>query len=423
MKFKLKGSTAEKLTVSLPPSKSYAQRALIAASLAEGRSRVVMGKPLPEDVVLMIRALRKMGIKIKGDSVYGTRPKTPSNVLNMGASGTGLRFMTAFSTLAEDGYTILTGNTSLLKRPIGPLVEAINLLGGYAIAAGENGRPPVIVKGKKMKGGKVEIKSSESSQYISALLLVSPKNEAETRIYWENKVSEHYVRMTEYVMNAFGVEVHEEENSYLIRPSDYRPVSFKVPPDASSASFFIIFAMLAERQIEISGLAREPIQADLEELVKVLEAMGIKYSFEDSGMRVYGKVPDKPLKIDLKNAPDLFPPLSVLGCRVPVEIYGISHVKFKESNRLLSMGSELSKLGCKVESNQNEIKIIPSGTINKGISLKGWKDHRVVMALSVLCAALGISCTIDGYETVKKSYPTFFEEMKKNGFEVEVFER
>lgn len=423
MKFKLKGSIAEKLKVSLPPSKSYAQRALIAASLAEGESRVVMNKPLPEDVVLMIRALRKMGIKIRGDSVHGARPKPPSNVLSMGASGTGLRFMTAFSTLAEDGYTVLTGNTSLLKRPIGPLVEAINQLGGYAISAGENGRPPVIVKGKRMKGGSTEVKSSESSQYISALLLVSPKNEAETRIYWKNKVSEHYVRMTEYVMNAFGVEVHEEENSYFISPSDYRSVSFKVPPDASSASFFIVLAMLAERQIEIAELKREPIQADLEELVNVLEAMEIKYSFDGNGMRVYGNVPDKPLKIDLRNAPDLLPPLSVLGCRVPVEIYGISHVKFKESNRLLSMGSELSKLGCKVDLGQDEINISPSGTVNKGVSLKGWKDHRVVMALSVLCAALGISCTIDGYETVKKSYPTFFEEMEKNGFEVKIFER
>ncbi len=423
MKFVLEGSLNKVLTIELPPSKSYAQRALVVASLAEGESNIIMREPLPEDVVLMIRALKKMGIKIRGSTVYGSRPKPPSNVLNMGASGTGLRFMAAFSTLAEDGYTILTGSSSLLRRPVGPLVDSINFLGGYAIAAGENGRPPVVVKGKKMRGGKVEVKSSESSQYISALLLVSPKNESKTQILWNSKVSEHYVKMTEYVMSSFGVNVEEADNYYSVEPSDYIPSSFTVPPDASSASFFIVLAMLTGKEVKIAGLKREPIQADLEEIIKVLEMMNIKYSFDDKGMLVNGEVPDKPLKVDLRNAPDLFPPLSVLGCKVPVEIYGISHVRFKESNRLLSMGSELSKLGCKAEFKEDKINISPSEMINTGIALKGWKDHRVVMSLSVLCAALGASCSIEGYETVKKSFPTFFEEMKKNGLEVKVFER
>ncbi len=229
--------------------------------------------------------------------------------------------------------------------------------------------------------------------------------------------------MTEYVMEKFGVKVHENKNYYSVEPSEYRSSNFTVPPDASSASFFIVLAMLAERHIKIPELNREPIQADLEGLINVLDSIDVKYSFGEHGMQVDGKVPDKPLRVDLKNAPDLFPPLSVLGCKVPVEIYGISHVKFKESNRLLSMGSELSKLGCKVELKEDQIKISPPGMITRGVELKGWKDHRVVMSLSVLCAALGISCTIDNYETVKKSYPTFFEEMKKNGFEVNLLER
>jgi 3-phosphoshikimate 1-carboxyvinyltransferase len=423
MKFTIEGSVSDKITVNLPPSKSYAQRALIAASLANGESIISMNRPFPEDIVLMIRALKKMGIKIIGNKVYGQQPKRPQNILNMGGSGTGIRFMTAFSTLATGGYTVLTGNSSLIKRPLGPLTEAINALGGFAITAGEDGRPPVIVKGKKMKGGRAEIRSSESSQYVSALLLVSPKNEDRTEIRWTNKVSEHYVKMTEFVMNHFGVKVYEDKNSYFVEPSEYKPSSFVVPLDASSASFFVILGILTGRTVKIPNLKREPIQADLEELIKVLDFLNVKYYFDKSGMQVEGKVPEASLNVDLKNAPDLFPPLSVLGYKVPLEISGISHVRYKESNRLLSMSSELTKLGCFVELKDDKIKILPPNSAPENVELKGWKDHRVVMSLSILCAAQGIKCVIDGYEAVKKSFPGFFEEMKKNGLKVKLFER
>ena len=423
MKFMIEGSVGDKITANLPPSKSYAQRALIAASLANGESIISMNRPFPEDIVLMIRALKKMGIRINGNKVYGQQPKHPQNILNMGGSGTGIRFMTAFSTLAAGGYTVLTGNSSLIKRPLGPLTEAINALGGFAITAGEDGRPPVIVKGKKMNGGKAEIRSSESSQYVSALLLVSPKNEERTEIRWTDKVSKHYVKMTEFVMESFGVKVYEDENSYFVEPSDYKPSSFVVPSDASSASFFIVLGILSGRTVKILNLKKEPIQADLEELIKVLDLINVKHYFDESGMQVEGKVPEASLKIDLKNAPDLFPPLSVLGYKIPLEISGISHVKYKESNRLLSMSSELTKLGCIVDLKDDKIKIMPPKSAPENVELKGWRDHRVVMSLSVLCAAHGIKCVIDGYEAVKKSFPGFFEEMKKNGLKVRLFER
>jgi len=224
-------------------------------------------------------------------------------------------------------------------------------------------------------------------------------------------------------MNHFGVKVYEDENSYFVEPSEYKPSSFVVPLDASSASFFVILGILTGRTVKIPNLKREPIQADLEELIKVLDFLNVKYYFDDSGMQVEGKVPEASLNVDLKNAPDLFPPLSVLGYKVPLEISGISHVRYKESNRLLSMSSELTKLGCFVELKDDKIKILPPNSAPEKVELKGWKDHRVVMSLSILCAAQGIKCVIDGYEAVKKSFPGFFEEMKKNGLKVKLFER
>jgi 5-enolpyruvylshikimate-3-phosphate synthase len=254
-------------------------------------------------------------------------------------------------------------------------------------------------------------------------LLVSPKNEERTEIRWTDKVSKHYVKMTEFVMESFGVKVYEDENSYFVEPSEYKPSSFVVPSDASSASFFIVLSILSGRTVKILNLKKEPIQADLEELIKVLDLINVKHYFDESGMQVEGKVPEASLKIDLKNAPDLFPPLSVLGYKIPLEISGISHVKYKESNRLLSMSSELTKLGCIVDLKDDKIKIMPPKSAPENVELKGWRDHRVVMSLSVLCAAHGIKCVIDGYEAVKKSFPGFFEEMKKNGLKVRLFER
>ena len=416
MKFYLKGSLNDKLVVQPPPSKSYAQRALLAASLSEGRSRVILSGQEPDDVKVFKRALRSMGVKIRGDEVEGTIPEPPENVINMKYNGTGLRFMTAYSTLASKGYVVLTGYSSLVKRPVGPLVEAINELGGWSLALGEGGKPPVIVKGQRMKGGDVEIKASESSQYVSALLLVSPLNKERTKITWKNRVSEHYVSMTLWVMKEFGVAPEVEGESFIVYPGVYRASTFQVPADASSSSFFVSLSIMSEKEVLIKGLKEEPPQADLLGLTSVLEEAGIKFSFIDEGLYVYGKIPDKPIHANLKDSPDLFPALSVLGCVVPVKITGIEHIKYKESNRIASMASELSKLGCKVKASENDFYAEP-GSLRKEAELYGWKDHRVVMALSVLCLSLGIKCRINGYEHVKKSFPSFFEELRKNGAE------
>ncbi|MGC9208822.1 MAG: 3-phosphoshikimate 1-carboxyvinyltransferase [Nitrososphaeria archaeon] len=403
-------------------SKSYAQRALIAASLARGDSTVRYWEPLPEDVLVMIRALRRMGIEVSRGHVKGSEPKVPDGVIDVRGSGTSLRLLTSYATIAEDGYTVISGSAGLLRRPVGPLVRAINDLGGWALAARGN-LPPVIVKGERMKGGRTRIEEAESSQYVSSLLLVSPYNRSTTTITWKNRVSEHYVRMTVYVMRAFGVEVQEGGDEFVVEPSSYRPASFEVPADASSASFFVIMGLLSGRDVHVHGLRREPLQADLEEILRMLEGLGVRAVFDGSGMSVSGTISAKSLSVNLRNSPDLFPPVSALGCRIPVLISGIEHVRLKESDRIAAMSAELAKLGCRTRYEGGSFEVMPPSRLEKRAKLSGWNDHRVVMALSALCASLGVECEISGYEAVKKSYPTFFTDLVRNGAEVRVVER
>ncbi|MEM4125955.1 MAG: 3-phosphoshikimate 1-carboxyvinyltransferase [Conexivisphaerales archaeon] len=399
-----------------PQSKSYAQRALLIASLAAGRSKVVIND-MPDDVRAMIHALKMFGVRISGNTVSGSMPLNSGRIITCGESGATIRFLTSYSTLVDSGYTVLTGKAGLLKRPIEPLINAIVNLGGLAMTL-KGPYPPVIIKAQKMSGGDAVINSSGSSQYLSSILMVSPYSVNSTSISAEGLVSRPYVDMTLHVMHRFGVDVEIKDNVYNVRKGFYRPAVFEPPADASSAAFFMSLALLSGRGIMLKGINGNMPQADLLSMLEVLDKLGVPHAMNQDGLKIGESMINGTLEVDLRNSPDSLPPLSVLGLKVRVKISGVRHARIKESDRISAISSELLKLGAIVEESPDSITIAPPVNPRKGIKLNGWNDHRIVMAMSVADAALELGSTIENYENVSKSYPRFFEDMAGLGYRV-----
>ncbi|MCL4344384.1 MAG: 3-phosphoshikimate 1-carboxyvinyltransferase [Nitrososphaerota archaeon] len=417
MKFKFSYEPVESWSVKPPQSKSYLQRALLVASLAAGRSRVVIDD-VSDDVKAMSSALRLFGVKINGNTVHGSMPLNPGKIIMCGESGATIRFLTSYSTLVDRGYTVLTGKAGLLKRPIAPLVNAIVNLGGWATTLSESAYPPVIIRAQRMSGGGVTINSSDSSQYLSSLLMVLPYSAKTTSIRAESLVSRPYVDMTLHVMKTFGVDVEVNGGVYTVRKACYRPAEFEPPADASSAAFFISLALLSGRRVVLKGINENAPQADLLPMLKVMNELGVPHEVAQGNLNIGESRISGMLEVDLRNSPDSLPPLSVLGLKVKIKITGVGHARIKESDRISAISSELSKLGAKVEEAPDGITISPPLTPRKGIKLNGWNDHRIVMAMSVADAALELGSTIENYENVSKSYPRFFDDMAALGYRV-----
>ncbi|MEM0122875.1 MAG: 3-phosphoshikimate 1-carboxyvinyltransferase [Conexivisphaerales archaeon] len=416
MKFRFSYEPKDRWSVKPPQSKSYAQRALLIASLAAGRSKVVIND-MPDDVRAMIHALKMFGVRISGNTVSGSMPLNSGRIITCGESGATIRFLTSYSTLVDSGYTVLTGKAGLLKRPIEPLINAIVNLGGLAMTL-KGPYPPVIIKAQKMSGGDAVINSSGSSQYLSSILMVSPYSVNSTSISAEGLVSRPYVDMTLHVMHRFGVDVEIKDNVYNVRKGFYRPAEFEPPADASSAAFFMSLALLSGRGIMLKGINGNMPQADLLSMLEVLDKLGVPQAMNQDGLKIGESMINGTLEVDLRNSPDSLPPLSVLGLKVRVKISGVRHARIKESDRISAISSELLKLGAIVEESPDSITIAPPVNPRKGIKLNGWNDHRIVMAMSVADAALELGSTIENYENVSKSYPRFFEDMAGLGYRV-----
>jgi len=409
-----------------PPSKSYAQRALVVASLAEGRSHLKMDGAGAEagDIAVMVSALKEFGVQIRvgrdETAIDGGRLRAPVGPVNCGLSGATIRFLTSLSTSVPQGSVVLTGEPGLLRRPIGPLLDAINALGGNAESLGADGLPPVRVKGGGLKGGEAVVESSASSQFLSSLLMVSPLSRGEVRLEARGLVSSPYVTMTIRTMEDFGVKVRSGGKAFSVRSGGYSAINFDVPADMSAASFFMCLTVLRGGAVRIGGVDLSRPQAD-SNIVDILRLLGVEVTVKGSSILVrrMGDRLRRDAVIDLSDSPDIFPPLATLGLLIPITFRGIAHVRLKESDRIRAMGTELSKLGAKVQLLDDGVRIAPPEHPKRGVRLNGWSDHRVVMALSVLDAALELGSTIEGRDAVRKSYPGFFMDLGLLGVGVE----
>jgi len=405
--------------VKVPPSKSYTHRAIIASALSDGTSKIF--SPLfSDDTLATINACKSLGVPIVEANgcleVKGGKLKQPKNPINCRLSAATLRFMTAVASLVE-GKTVLTGEEGLLKRPIGPLVKALNQLGIHCEARGEY--PPVTVYGGSLNGGEASIVGDVSSQFISGLLFVTPLAKNNSKIVLTSQLeSKPYVQLTLEVLRKHGVNVKVlgDHEGYVTNGNQkYKPYNHRVPGDFSSASFLMAAAAITGSKIRLKNLDVQTRKQPDIEILDILEKMGVKIVLEEDCVTVEGGKLEG-ISLDAKNIPDLVPISVVLACYAEGEtkIKNVRRLRIKESDRVEAITSELVKMGGKILKLENELIVEGVGRL-KGATINPHKDHRIAMACAV--AALGAEgkTKILDAECVKKSYPNFFQDLKSLG--------
>jgi 3-phosphoshikimate 1-carboxyvinyltransferase len=398
-------------TLTLPGSKSYTHRALIAAALAMGES-VITNALAAEDTELTAAALAQLGAGLdwQGTTIRVTgragRWLPAALPIYLGNSGTSMRFLTALAALGEGEY-LLIGTERLCQRPLEELLTALNTLGVRAASEKDNGCPPVRVTGG-LTGGRARLSGSISSQYLSALLFIGPLAPEGLEIEITGElVSRPYVDLTLEVLSDFGISSYRKGYHYFELPGGqcYLPRAYEIEADASSASYFWAAAALTGGRVTITNLSLESSQGDAA-FPRILGRMGCAIESTPAGLTVQGG-PLQGVKVDMAAMPDLVPTLAVLAAfaRGDTVITGVAHLRHKESDRLQAVATELAKLG--IEARETEDGLVIRGGTPKGAVIHTYNDHRIAMSFAVAgLKADGISITDP--HCVAKSFPDFW---------------
>jgi 3-phosphoshikimate 1-carboxyvinyltransferase len=408
--------------VTVPGSKSFTHRIMIAAALSDGMCRVE-NPLLSEDTVLTMKALRQMGIRIEemtGDRliIYGAKGilQPSSEPIYLGNAGTSIRLLTAISALGEDTYTLM-GNDRMAERPIQALLDALGQIGVQARSTHRNGCPPLEVNGKNLSGTNVTISCRESSQYLTGLLLMAPCTKGGLKIdVTEGPVSRPYVDMTIDVMARFGIAIDRQgyDGFQVTGNQVYRAGDYEVEADASQAGYFWAAAAICRKSVKVKGVSQASCQGDVN-FSKVLESMGCTVKREPDGITVAGGERLRAVEIDMGDMPDVVPTLAVVAAFAEgtTVIKNVSHLKSKESDRLTSVVNELIKMGITARCTDDELRV--AGGQPRRAEIETYGDHRMAMSFAV--AGLATPGTyIRGEHCVEKSFPNYwqvFEEMNE----------
>ena len=409
-----------------PPSKSYTHRAFAVGLLAKGESRII--DPLIGlDTKATIDAAEILGAKISNIRetwvVHGTggnlKPKT--DLIDAQNSGTTIRIMSAIAALSRKPIR-LTGDESIKTRPMGPLIEALVKLGAKGKCEGPNGRPPVVVGGG-LVGDDIEITGAVSSQFISALLIACPyAREDVTLSVAEEPRSKPYIEITLEVLDAVGAKIRRNKSFTDFKIDGrqvFSPLELKIPGDFSSAAFVLGAAALTESTVRVSNLNVRGAQGD-RRIVELLREFGADVKVRGETVEVTGAGLTG-IEADCSDNPDLVPILSVLGAVADgrTRLTNIHHLRFKETDRLRALATELRKLGANVEELPDEIRLNGVRQL-KGSKLQSYGDHRMAMALGVAGLVAKGETIVDGAESIPVSYPSFVEDMRKLGAQLKV---
>ncbi len=403
--------------VRLPGSKSYTHRALIISALADGES-LLINALRSEDTEYTVQALKAFGVEIfwEGDSIRvrggGNRLKGEEERIFVGNSGTSMRFLTALAAL-RNGRTLLDGSERMRKRPIGDLLEGLRALGVRAYSREEDGYPPVVVEPNGFKGGTAKIRGEESSQFLSALLMVAPYALRDVCVEVSDRlVSKPYVDMTRDVMTAFGVKVQSKGyRSFFVKAGQrYLPQKYQIAGDASNASYFFSAAAITKGKVRVENFCPNSIQGDIG-FLNILGKMGCNVIRGDrwaevQGRELYG------VEVDMNSMPDLVPTLAVTAAFAKGEtmIRNIGHLRLKESDRIEALAGELVRIGVRVEEGKDWLKI--EGGEPRGEEIETYNDHRLAMSFAM--AGLVVpGVKIKGEECVNKSFPGFWETLQR----------
>ena len=391
-----------KVGLSLTGSKSITNRLLILRNIYP--SLTIKNKSKSEDSVVLENAL-----------------KSSSNVKDINHAGTAMRFLTAFYSILEDKEIIIKGSKRMHERPIYPLIDCLKLIGADISYLEKDGFPPIKIKGKKLNFKKVEISSNISSQFISAILLVAPKLVGGLVIELKGElISKPYVKMTLSLLNNLGIKTSFEGK--LIKVANLEKIQGKcinVESDWSSASYWYSIVAFSKRaEVRLNNFYKKSIQGD-SVLVKYYKELGVDTKFVENKI-ILTKIKDftlpKHLTLNLVDSPDLAQTIAVtcFGLKIHCFLDGLQTLNIKETKRLNALKNELTKLGANVQVTESSLKIFEAQKLKKNTIINTYHDHRMAMSFAPL--SLKIPISIENPNVVVKSYPGFWDDLKKAGF-------
>ena len=395
--------------VALPASKSVSNRALMLQALCAEPRYTIGNLAACDDTDHM-----QQGIEAK---------RAGAPVIDIGATGTAMRFLTAWLAITE-GETVITGSERMQQRPIGTLVDALRTLGADITYMNKEGYPPLRIRGRELEGGELEVDASISSQYISALLMIAPRLTRGLTLHLKGTVaSRTYIELTLDLMRRFGAKVEwEDESTVRVHPGRYEDTPLTVEADWSAASYWYELAAVAahtghEVDILLRGLTKDSRQGD-RVVAEMFEALGVKTTYTEEGAKLTNsefRIQNSELEKDFTHCPDIAQTLAVTCCLlgIPYIYKGIRSLRIKETDRVAALICELRKLGFVLHA-EGDDRLVWDGTQcppDVSPTISTYDDHRMAMAFApaALCYE---NLTIAHPEVVTKSYPTFWKDLE-----------
>jgi 3-phosphoshikimate 1-carboxyvinyltransferase len=403
--------------VEIPGSKSITNRALLTAALGNGTT-VLTNALFSEDTHWFSTCLQRLGIPVTSDparaefQVTGKGGEIPVRQaeLFVGNAGTAARFITALVSLAEGDYT-LDGIPRMRERPLSELLRVLEAMGAELGFKGEPGYMPFVIHSHRFAGGPVQLQAHKTSQQLSALLMIAPYAQEDTLIEVDGTlVSESYVNMTLRVMEEFGVQVSRSDSRrfHIEAGQRYRALHYTVEPDASNASYFFAAAAITGGRVRINYLSKHSCQGDVH-FVDVLAAMGCQVTATDNYLEVVGPTTElQGIDVDLNDMSDLVQTLAAIApfANSPVTIRNVEHIRWKETERIKAVVTELQRLGVEVEEFSDGMRIQPGPV--RPANVQTYNDHRMAMAFAVTGLRVpGI--VIQDPACTQKTFPDFFD--------------
>lgn len=412
------GKTVAQASVQVTGSKSETNRALLLQALYPGIS--IQNVSESDDSVAMQAALASTG-----------------ELVNIHHAGTAMRFLTAYFAQKEDCNVILTGSQRMTERPISVLVDALRSLGADIEYAGNEGYPPLKINGKKLAGGKTAIKANVSSQYITALLLIAANLEKGLELTLEGELTSiPYIKMTLGLLTEVGIQNTFDGNTIIVKPAtgNNQQPRIVVESDWSSASYFYSIVALSDvgTSITLSSYKEHSLQGD-SALADIYKDFGVSTTYNDNTIVLTREGQQlTTINHELNDTPDIAQTIAVtcfalgIGCHLT----GLHTLKIKETDRLEALKTELTKFGAEVTVTNDSLTLQPNGLFVAGtpplermgeacVEVATYNDHRMAMAFAPL--ALKVPFVVKDAGVVSKSFPTFWEDMEKLGFEVKAF--
>ncbi len=342
--------------------------------------------------------------------------------IDVNHAGTSMRFLTAYFSMIEESSILLSGSMRMQERPIGVLVNALRALGANISYLNKEGFPPLQINGKKIGGGKIEMDAEISSQFISAMMLIAPALKKGLTIELKGQIaSRSYIELTLGVLKKIGVDCRFIENVISIQPFSLdEKITIPIESDWSSASYwYSIVAMSKGLTVTLKHFNPSSLQGD-SIVAPIFEKLGVSTTFHSSGSSITitknnNALPDI-IQLDLIETPDLAQTTAVtcFGLGVECVLLGLKTLQIKETDRLTALKNELEKFGANVVVSSDSIRVNPTENIHENVEINTYDDHR--MALSFAALAMKKSIVIDRPDVVSKSYPSFWDDLKKAGF-------